>query len=410
MPPQHETGGPAPEPVEPQRSEAPGFPPPGQNAAPYMVAPHDAPPSWQPHAAAAGPPPGYGPAPGTAGSAKRGRGKLVAGALALALIAGGAGGVVGWFLADDGDPTTVVESVSMDAGEGITYTEIVDKVSPSVITVVTNAAEGSGVVYSDDGYIVTNNHVVEGANTAEVRFPDGTVADAEIVATDPTQDLAVLQVSGVDDLEPVTVADSSGVQVGDVTVAIGSPLGLEGTVTAGIVSALNRSMQVSSEDSPGGQPSATSLNGLIQTDAAINMGNSGGALVDGNGELIGINTAILSTGSGSVGLGFAIPSNTVRDVVDELIEHGSVERGFLGVSVSDTQGNGAMILEVEADSPAEEAGLQSGDVITAIDGTEVTSASEVVAAVQSRASGDQVSITYVRDGQEQEVEVTLASS
>ncbi|HEU5126716.1 MAG TPA: trypsin-like peptidase domain-containing protein [Glycomyces sp.] len=374
-------------------------------AAPHMAAPGEAPPAW---GAPTGPPPGYAPHGRPGGPPSRGRGKLVAGALLLALVAGGAGGAAGWLLADNNGSTTVVESVSMDAGAGMTYTEIVDKVTPSVVTIVTDAAEGSGVVYSDEGYIVTNNHVVEGASALEVRFSDGTVAEAQVVATDPTQDMAVVQVSGVDGIEPIAFGDSDSLQVGDATVAIGSPLGLEGTVTTGIVSALNRSMSVGSEGT--GQSAGHTLSGLIQTDAAINMGNSGGALVNGSGELIGINTAILSPESGNVGLGFAIPSNTVSQVVEQLIEHGSVERGYLGVSVTDTQGNGAMVLAVEAGSPADEAGLLEGDVITQIDGSRVTSASEVVAAVQSKASGDQIAITYTRDGEEHTAEATLTSS
>ncbi|MFG3339159.1 trypsin-like peptidase domain-containing protein [Glycomyces sp. NPDC048151] len=382
-----------------------GAPAPAPAGAPNMSAP-----AWQPGAPV---PPMYQQpgAPVAAPYKPRGRGKLVAGALALALIAGGAGGVAGWFLNDGDGGTTTVQSVSMDAGSGMTYTEIVDKVSPSVVTIVTDAAEGSGVVYSKDGYIVTNNHVVDGAQSVEVRFSDGTTADASIVATDSTQDLAVIQVDGVDDLTPVTFADSAGVQVGDVAVAIGSPLGLEGTVTTGIVSALDRSMTVSSEESQGfGQQSSSTLSGLIQTDAAINSGNSGGALVNGDGELIGINTAIATTDSGSIGLGFSIPSNTVKDTVEQLIQNGSVEQGYLGVSVADTDGNGAMVLSVEPDSPAAQAGLQEGDVITAIDGAPVTTASEVVAAVQGTSSGTEVAITYTRDQQEAETTATLATS
>jgi putative serine protease PepD len=293
----------------------------------------------------------------------------------------------------------------------MTYTDIVNKVSPSVVTIVTDAAEGSGVVYSEDGYIVTNNHVVDGAQTVEVRFSDGTTAEASIVATDATQDLAVIQVSGVDNLTPIAFGDSEAVQVGDVTVAIGSPLGLEGTVTTGIVSALDRSMTVAGEPSQGfGQGQGQTLSGLLQTDAAINSGNSGGALVNGNGELIGINTAIATTDSGSIGLGFAIPSNTVQDTVQQLIENGSVERGYLGISLGDTDGNGAMILSVEPDSPAAQAGLQEGDVITAIDGNPITSASEVVAAVQGTSAGTEITITYTRDQQEHETTATLVSS
>ncbi|SDL58477.1 putative serine protease PepD [Glycomyces sambucus] len=398
--PGHPTGG---LPTDQTRVLPAGAPAPAPHGAPHMAAPgwqpSQVPPMYQGHGAAVAPP------------RPRGRGRLVAGALALALIAGGAGGVGGWFLADRDGGTTVVESVSMNAGEGLTYTDIVNKVSPSVVTIVTDAAEGSGVVYSDDGYIVTNNHVVDGAQSVEVRFSDGTTTDAEIIATDSTQDLAVIQVSGVDDLSPVAFGDSDSIQVGDAAVAIGSPLGLEGTVTTGIVSALDRSMTVAGEESPGfQQQSSSTLTGLIQTDAAINSGNSGGALVNGNGELIGINTAIATTDSGSIGLGFAIPSNTVQSVVEQLIEGGSVEQGYLGVSVADTDGNGAMVLSVEAGSPAEAAGLQEGDIITAVDQNPVTSASEVVAAVQGTASGTEVAITYTRDGKEESTSATLSAS
>ncbi|WP_158299680.1 S1C family serine protease [Glycomyces paridis] len=393
----------APQPTEQTRLLHPGAP----QGAPHMAAPGDA-TAWQPQ----GPPvpPMYRPG---APAAPRGggRGKLVAGALALALIAGGAGGVAGWFLGEGNSGTTVVESVSMDAGNGMTYTEIVDKIGPSVVTIVTDSAEGSGVVYSEDGYIVTNNHVVDGAQAVEVRFSDGSTSDASIVATDSTQDLAVIQVSDTDGLKPITFGDSDAIQVGDAAVAIGSPLGLEGTVTTGIVSALDRSMTVAGEEGQGpGQSSSQTLTGLLQTDAAINSGNSGGALVDGNGDLIGINTAIATTDSGSIGLGFAIPSNTVQSVVEQLIENGSVEQGYLGVSVADTDGNGAMVLGVEPGSPAETAGLQEGDIITAIDGATVTTASEVVAAVQGQASGTEIAITYTRDEEQAETTATLAAS
>jgi putative serine protease PepD len=387
-----------------------GAPAPAPVGAPHMAAPGQA-PAWQ-HGGPPVPPMYQHPgAPVGPYQPRGGRGGLIAGALALALIAGGAGGVTGWFLNGSEVGTTTVQSVSMDAGEGMTYTDIVNKVSPSVVTIVTDAAEGSGVVYSEDGYIVTNNHVVDGAQTVEVRFSDGTTAEASIVATDATQDLAVIQVSGVDNLTPIAFGDSEAVQVGDVTVAIGSPLGLEGTVTTGIVSALDRSMTVAGEPSQGfGQGQGQTLSGLLQTDAAINSGNSGGALVNGNGELIGINTAIATTDSGSIGLGFAIPSNTVQDTVQQLIENGSVERGYLGISLGDTDGNGAMILSVEPDSPAAQAGLQEGDVITAIDGNPITSASEVVAAVQGTSAGTEITITYTRDQQEHETTATLASS
>lgn len=388
----------------PERATPGGAPGPDPHTDP-STAPHMAAPAGAP-GGPAGPPPGHGPQ--GASRSRRRRGAIAAAVLALALLAGAAGGLVGWFLAGENGQTTVVESVSMDAGAGMTYTEIVDKVTPSVVTIATESAEGSGIVYSEEGHVITNNHVVAGASALEVRFLNGTVAEAEVIATDATQDLALVQVADAEDLQPIAFGDSDSLQVGDAAVAIGSPLGLEGTVTTGIISALNRSMSVGSEERSD-QPSGHTLTGLIQTDAAINMGNSGGALVNGGGELIGVNTAILSPESGNVGLGFAIPSNTVEHVIEQLIEHGSVEQGYLGVSVTDTQGNGAMVLAVEAGSPADEAGLQEGDVITEIDGTSVTSASEVVAAVQSKASGDKVGITYTRDGSERTVEVTLTS-
>ena len=364
-------------------------------------APGQAPPYWRPE----GPPPGYGTAPAPAVLPRPGRGRLVAAAIALVLVAGGAGGAVGWALSETDGGTTNVQSVSMDAGTGMTYTEIVAKVRPSVVTIVTDLAEGSGVIYSEDGYIVTNNHVVEGASSVEVRFSDGGTAEAEIVATDATQDLGVLKVDGEDDLTPIDFGDSDSLQVGDATVAIGSPLGLEGTVTTGIVSALDRTMSLGGEQ----QGAARTLSGLIQTDAAINSGNSGGALVDGEGELIGINTAIVTPSSGNVGLGFAIPSNTVQDVVQQLIENGSVEQGFLGVSVADIQGDGAMVVEVEPDSPAAEAGLEAGDVIVSIDGTAVSGASEVAAIVQSTPSGTQIAIEYIRNDEQRTAQATLSS-
>ncbi len=329
-------------------------------------------------------------------------------AVILLLLAGGIGGLAGYF-AGKGTSTTIYSSPSMDAGDGKTYSEVSESVMPSVVAVLAGNSEGSGVVYSEDGYIVTNNHVVANANEVEVRFTDGTTAAGRVLATDQSQDLAVVQVSDDMELHPIDFGDSAGLKVGDVAIAVGSPLGLEGTVTQGIVSALNRSLSISDKQQPGlNQNSNETLDGLIQTDAAINMGNSGGALVNGNGELIGINTAIASTESGNIGLGFAIPSNKVKDIVDQLIESGSVERGYLGVRVAEVQ-NGAMVIEVEAESPASDAGLEPGDVITAIDGKNISSANDVVSAVQAKNPGDSIAVSFIREEDSQTVDVELGT-
>ncbi|GAA4903501.1 putative serine protease PepD [Stackebrandtia albiflava] len=321
----------------------------------------------------------------------------VAAAVAIALGAGGAGGFIGYSLADDDPPAS---SPSQFVGDGATLSDVAAAVQPSVVSVETETAGGSGVVYDDRGHIITNNHVVASAVGGEVtvQFADGTSAPAEVVGTDPAGDLAVLKVDDVEGLTPITVGDSEGLEVGDTVLALGSPLGLQGSVTSGIVSALDRT--ISAGEGPRG--SATTLNGLIQTDAAINHGNSGGALVNGRGELIGINTAIATADSsgGNIGVGFAIPASTVRATADQIIEGGSVERAFLGVSMTDMPGAvaGAVVTTVQPGSPAEDAGLVEGDVITAIGDTEVSSAADVAAAVQSRQPGDRVEITYSRDG------------
>lgn len=328
----------------------------------------------------------------------------MAGALAIALIAGGAGGAIGYFAADR---TELSPSPSTSVSDG-TISQVANDVSPSVVAIMSGSGEGSGVVYTDEGYIITNNHVVAGASDLNVRFFDGSTQEASLVGSDPSQDLAVIQVDDTDDLQPVDVGESSGTQVGDLVLAIGSPLGLEGTVTSGIVSALDRSINVGGEpESPQGAEQTT-LEGLIQTDAAINMGNSGGALVNGNGELIGINTAIASTEMGSIGLGFAIPSETAQDVADQIIETGSVEQPFIGVSVADVE-DGAMVLRVMPDSPAATAGLEPGDVITNIDDEEITGGADVRGYISTTEPGDTVDVTYVRGGSSETVTVDVAA-
>lgn len=324
----------------------------------------------------------------------------VAAAVALALGAGGVGGVVGYTLADADAPAG---SPSQLVADGATLSDVAEAVRPSVVSIDTGQAGGSGVVYDDAGHIITNSHVVASARDGvDVTFADGTTAKAGVVGTDDAGDIAVLKVDDDVDLSPIPIGDSTGLSVGDTVLALGSPLGLEGSVTSGIVSALDRSISDGS----------STLNGLIQTDASINQGNSGGALVNGRGELVGINTAIATTDSngGSIGLGFAIPSATAVSAVDQIIDGGSVERAFLGVSMTDSPGDGAVVAEVEEGSPADSAGLESGDVITAIDDEPVTTAAELADAVQAREPGEKVTITYQRDGGEQETSATLATN
>jgi putative serine protease PepD len=262
-------------------------------------------------------------------------------------------------------------------------------------------ALGSGFVYDDQGHIITNDHVVDGATSISVRFWNGKTYSASLVGSDPSTDLAVIKVDApASVLDPLPLADSSNVAVGDPVVAIGSPFGLENTVTSGIVSALHRSMT---------SPNNFSIDDSIQTDAAINHGNSGGPLLNGSGQVIGVNSQIESDSGGNDGVGFAIPSNTVKTIVSELISTGKAEHAYLGVSVETTASGAVRVGEIRSGTPAETAGLQAGDTILTVDGTKVTSADQLTSIIGSKAPGDTVTITYSRDGQTQSVQVKLAS-
>ena len=285
---------------------------------------------------------------------------------------------------------------------------------------------GSGFVYDADGHVVTNHHVVQGADTVTVAFADRTERRARVVGSDPSTDLAVLEVDGAGPAPtPLALAPTATVEVGEPVVAIGSPFGLEGTVTAGIVSALDRRIQA-----PDGFPIA----GAIQTDAAINQGNSGGPLLDAEGRVIGVNAQIESGNGGNVGLGFAIPGDTVRTVVEQLLERGQVEHAYLGVEIADVPaaaarelgGPGAAAVAVTAvtpGSPADEAGLRAatgsetiggvaypagGDLVAAVDGEPVGTASQLQAAIAGKRPGDRVTLAVWSGGERRQVEVTLA--
>jgi putative serine protease PepD len=355
----------------------------------------------------------------------------LAGLVAGALIGGGAGaGVVA--LVDDpdggsGTPAAAQSVVIQNPESATTATAAAAKAAPSVVTIYvssgSSSGSGSGVVLTGDGYVLTNNHVVAGGGTGssvQVRTSDGTLYDATVVGTDPASDLAVLRLEGAEDLTPATFADSEDVQVGDVAVAIGAPLGLSNTVTDGIISATDRAVQTGST-----QDDATVIDAL-QTDAAINPGNSGGALVNGAGEVIGINTAIATVASGvpgsqsqsgNIGVGFAIPSNTAERIAQEIIQTGSATRAFLGVSArtaaddgNSEVGTGAEVVSVEPDSAASAAGIQEGDVVTAVGDRPVTTSTELTAAVRSQAPGETVELTIRRGDQTRTAEVTLGST
>jgi putative serine protease PepD len=347
--------------------------------------------------------------------------KLTAGVAALALAAGsGAATYAAVF-----DPTeTVVREVTVANGNTAASTsarsvsDVAAEASSSVveITVTTTAAarsmqpgsgtaeaQGSGFVYDTSGHIVTNAHVVDGAQSVEVTFSNGKTYDATVVGTDPSTDLAVLEVDAPSSLlVPLTLDDSSKVSVGDAVVAIGSPFGLQNSVTSGIVSALGRSMEA---------PNGFTINGSIQTDAAINHGNSGGPLLDMNGRVIGVNAQIASESGGNEGVGFAIPSNTVESIVTQLLADGSVDHAYLGVAVGEPASDtaGVEITEVRSGSPAEDAGLAVGDVVTSVDGHAITTPQELQSAVDARQPGDEITVGYVRDGTNRTVVVRLTT-
>jgi putative serine protease PepD len=262
------------------------------------------------------------------------------------------------------------------------------------------SAEGSGFVYDTNGHVITNQHVVDGASSVRVTFWNAKTYTARVVGTDSSTDLAVLDVDAPSSiLYPLGLGDSAKVQVGDTVVAIGAPFGLAETVTAGIVSALHRQMT---------SPSGFAIDDSIQTDAAINHGNSGGPLLNLQGRVIGVNSQIESDSGGNDGVGFAIPSNTVRSIASQLISNGKAEHAYLGVELAGA-GNPARIVRVRSDTPAAKAGLRAGDVITRVGATRITSSDELRAAISGHEPGDRVSVTYTRNGKTHTASLRLAN-
>src|SRR5262245_36237466 len=304
------------------------------------------------------------------------------------------------------DPT----QTASPSGISRTFVDAAKRIKPAVvhIKVGTRGATGSGVIVSSDGYILTNNHVASAANELSVKLADGRELRARRIGVDPRTDLALIKVEA-QDLPYAKLGDSSKLEQGEWVIAIGSPFGLEQTMTAGIVSAIGRKFNGPYDN-------------YIQTDASINPGNSGGALVNMNGEVIGINTSILPKGGGSEGVGFAIPSNLARSVKDQLLGNSGayaganaranapVSRGYLGVSVQDQQTaeGGAVVAELTNGSPASAAGLRGGDVIVEFDGKPVGSSQQLAEIIASTPVGRTVKLKFVRNGQAQTASVTLA--
>ena len=374
---------------------------------------------------------------------KRSRaGALTAGVLAVAVVSAGIGGGVALLAQPDRPAASTsingaapgMPVASLPAGS---VEQVAAKVVPSVVKLEVDlgrqSEEGSGVILSSDGLILTNNHVVSAAQggsqgpggppapsggggaQTKVTFADGRSAPFTVVGTDPSSDIAVVRAKGVTGLSPITIGSSANLRVGQDVVAVGSPLGLEGTVTTGIISALNRPVAAG-----GDIKNQNTVLDAVQTDAAINPGNSGGALVNMSGELVGINSAIATLGGdadgaaqgGSIGLGFAIPVDQAKRIADELINNGSASHASLGVQVgNDAATDGARIVEVTGGGAAATAGLPSGVVVTKVDDRVINSADALVAAVRSRAPGDKVTLTYLdNSGKPQTVEVTLGKA
>jgi putative serine protease PepD len=378
---------------------------------------------------------------------RRGAG-LGAAVLVGALVLGGAAGVGGaaayTALHDDGTSTSSTphgpfEATKTSAVQDGTVEKVASQVLPSVVKVNVSGQDesgsGSGIILSKDGEILTNNHVVAVAGnggSVSVSFNDGTTKKASIVGTDPVTDLAVIKVQGVSDLTPAALGKSSDLKVGQTVVAVGSPYGLNSTVTSGIVSALNRPVSVAQDQGQGqnpfggqsqqqqSQPTSTTYP-AIQTDAAINPGNSGGALVDLSGRVVGINSSIRTSGSGglsgdsggSIGLGFAIPIDEVLPIVNQIADGQKPTHARLGVTVSDagqdSTSQGAALRSVEGGGSADKAGLKVGDVITKVDDEVIDGSESLVATIRGHRPGDKVTITYLRGGKSATTTADLGS-
>jgi putative serine protease PepD len=352
-------------------------------------------------------------------------------ALAVVAAVGAGTGVGAYALVDSGNGaapaanaplvSTTLQNAALKSSGSSSLINLYKSTSPGVVDIVVSSngtssnnsfggapsqsskAEGTGWVLDSKGDIVTNQHVIDGATAITVKFSNGKSAKATLVGSDASTDLAVIKVDpSAATLAPLTLGDSSTVQTGQAVFAIGSPFGLTESLTAGIVSATGRQIQA---------PNGKTIANAIQTDAAINHGNSGGPLFDANGKVIGVNSQIDSESGGNDGVGFAIPANTVKSVTSQLVAGQKVTHPFLGVYLTDAaSGSGATITKLSAGGPAETAGLKVGDVVTAVDSTPVTSSSDLVTAISGDTVGQKVTLTVTRAGGSQQVAVTLGVS
>jgi len=482
-PEQPEAGAPAPEQRQADQYAAPA-PPHAYQVHPYGVGlypqygqpPYGQPPYGQPSQPGQVPQPGQFPQPGQlpAGQVPPGQvpppttvlppvppsepspkpraRRRVAGLVAVAVLAAAVGGGVGGFVGRESTPVGSIGTLSQPVPAGSDLpagpiTTVAQHVLPSVVQLVGNQGEGSGVVLSADGLILTNAHVLDAAQGGQLTatFQNGSTAPVQVIGEDTQADIAVVKAQNVSGLTPIQLGNSDGLQVGQQVVAVGSPLGLAGTVTSGIVSALNRPVETQGEPTQSQSQGQGGLGGLggglgglgglggnlaaqpapptsvldaIQTDAAINPGNSGGPLVDMQGRIVGLNSAIASLGagaggggqSGSIGLGFAIPINQAKRIADELIASGHATQAQLGVSVRDSQPNGAQLVSVQPGSAAASAGLQPGDVVTKVGDRLVQNSDALVAAINSAVPGSNVTLTVSSGaGAPRTVPVTLGS-
>jgi len=351
----------------------------------------------------------------------------------LPIIAGAvAGGAIAFAVASGGTSRSVTTTTVIQQGEGgsvptsltstkgMTVNQIYRQAGPGVVDIVVQTqqqggfglfgggggqqatGEGAGVVYDTKGDILTDEHVVANATSVTVNFQDGRKASAKVLGTDPSTDVAVIKVNAsTSELHPIPFANSSEAQVGDPVVAIGSPFSLPETTTAGIVSAVGRSIQA---------PNQYTITGVIQTDAAINPGNSGGPLLDANGHVLGLNDQIQTNSGSSAGVGFAVPSNTAARIADNIIAGRSVKHSYVGVELSSASSSGgAPVQTVQPGSPAQSVGLQPGDVVTAINGKSIASTQQFIETVDNFSPGQKITLTVNRNGQTKTVPLTLGT-